>query len=106
LQPATACSRSDDALHRLIRIASGNGPHARRTADFLLAWHDAEYHGGWDPRDLSLFDRRTAQDILDVLKSVHNSPASLEYPRLTQEIVSLKRLWRRPRPLFPPDENF
>jgi len=106
MQPVIAYSPSDEALHRLVRIASGNGPHARRAADFLLAWLDAEDHGGWDPRDLSFVDRRTAQDILDVLKSVHKCPASLEYPGMTREIASLTRIWRGPRPQFPADEHF
>jgi hypothetical protein len=106
MQTVAARSRSDDALHRLVRIASGNGPHARRTADFLLAWHCAGDHGGWDPKEFSFFDPRTAQDILDVLKSVHKCPASLECPGLMREIASLTRIWRDPRPRFPADEQF
>jgi hypothetical protein len=94
MQPAIAPTNADHALHRLLRIASGNGPHARRAADFVLAWHNAEDHGGWDPRELSFFDRRTAQDVLEVLHTVHKSPSSLEYPRLTREIASLTRIWR------------
>jgi hypothetical protein len=43
------------ALGRLISIASRDTGQSRRLANFLLAWHNAEENGGWDPVDLWLF---------------------------------------------------
>jgi hypothetical protein len=40
---------AEKALARLISIASRDTGHARRVANFLLAWHNAEKNGGWDP---------------------------------------------------------
>ena len=37
---------------RLLVIAKTNSGQARRVADFLLDWHNAEENGGWDPVDL------------------------------------------------------
>lgn len=106
MQPATSHPSSDDAFARLVRIASASGPDARRAADFLLAWHNAEDHGGWNPRDLWLLDKRTAQDILDVLKSIRKSSPFLEQPGLTREIALLTRIWRAPRPQSRAEEQF
>jgi hypothetical protein len=39
------------ALERLLRIARGDTGQSRRVANFLLAWHNAEENGGWDPVD-------------------------------------------------------
>jgi hypothetical protein len=33
----------------LLRIARQDTGQARRVANFLLAWHNAEENGGWDP---------------------------------------------------------
>ena len=40
------------ALERLLRIARQDTGQARRVADFLLAWHNAEENGGWNLVDL------------------------------------------------------
>jgi hypothetical protein len=39
-------------------------------ADFLLAWHNAEENGGWNPYDLGNLDAAIADDILSVLSLV------------------------------------
>jgi len=40
------------ALERLFQIALRDTGQSRRVANFLLAWHNAEENGGWDPVDL------------------------------------------------------
>jgi hypothetical protein len=40
------------AAARLLVIAKADSGQARRVADFLLAWHNAEENGGWNPVDL------------------------------------------------------
>ena|SRR5271155_1218321 len=52
------------AVARLLVIAKTNSGQARRVADFLLGWHNAEENGGWNPVDLWQLDTRIAQDIL------------------------------------------
>ena len=41
-----------EALGRLCQIAKRDTGQSRRVANFLLAWHNAEENGGWDPTDL------------------------------------------------------
>ena len=57
------------AVGRLLVIAKNNSGQARRVANFLLAWHNAEENGGWDPVDLWQLDTGIAQDILLVTHS-------------------------------------
>jgi hypothetical protein len=52
------------AVARLLVIAKTNSGKARRVADFLLAWHNAEENGGWNPVDLWQLDTVIAHDIL------------------------------------------
>lgn len=52
-----------------IAIRSDSG-QARRVAKFLLARHDADENGGWDPYDLSNLDTSIYEDILSVLAFV------------------------------------
>lgn len=52
-----------EALRRLIPIALRDTGQSRRVANFLLAWHNAEENGGWDPVDLwNLFDHVSYTD--------------------------------------------
>src|SRR5215831_20386449 len=65
-----AAARREAWLHsiaRLMRIAMGDTGQCRRVADFLLAWHNAQENGGWDPTDLWNVDARIADDILTAL---------------------------------------
>jgi hypothetical protein len=55
-----------EALERLLRVARKDTGQARRVADFLLAWHNAEENGGWDPVDLWNVDDAIAEDMRTV----------------------------------------
>jgi hypothetical protein len=82
------------ALERLLKIAIGNSGQARRVADFLLAWHNAEENGGWDPVDLWSVDATIVDDIVAVLHlihSCHHYPAELG---LSTQITVVWQLWR------------
>jgi hypothetical protein len=82
------------ALERLLRIARQDTGQARRVADFLLAWHNAEENGGWDPVDLWNVDAAIADDMLTVLRLVresHRYPNDLGFG---DEIAAIWRLWR------------
>src|SRR5581483_5847950 len=57
-----------EALGRLCAIARRDTGQSRRVASFLLAWHNAEENGGWDPTDLWNVDTAVAEDLMIVLR--------------------------------------
>lgn len=65
--------RGQQALGRLLHIAAGSTGQSRRVADFLVAWHNAEENGGWDPVDLWSVDAGIADDIEAVLHLIRAS---------------------------------
>ena len=63
-------------------------------ANFLLAWHNAEENGGWDPVDLWRVDTAIAQEILMVLALIggeHKYPDDLGFD------AEIAEVWRRKR---------
>ena len=85
------------ALERLLRIARQDTGQARRVADFLLAWHNAEENGGWDPVDLWSVDAAIADDMLTVLRLVRESHRYPDDLGFRDEIAAVWRLWRGDR---------
>ena len=89
------------AVARLLAIAKTNSGQARRVADFLLAWHNAEENGGWNPVDLWQLDTGIAQDILLVTALIaveHKYPDDLGF---APEIADIWKLWRGNRVVSP-----
>ena len=84
-----------EALARLLEIArTTNSGQARRVADFLLAWYNAEENGAWNPTDLWNVDAAIANDMLTVLQLIRQAqtyPDELGFKRETQDVW---RLWR------------
>lgn len=82
-----------EALARLLEVAQRDTGQSRKVADFLLAWHNAEENGGWNPYDLWNLDTTIADDILSVLSLARagNYPDSLGFER---EIGQVWQLWR------------
>ena len=83
-----------NALERLLRVARQDTGQARRVANFLLAWHNAEENGGWDPVDLWSVDAAIADDMLTVVRLIresHRYPNDLGF---SDEIAAVWRLWR------------
>jgi len=61
-------------------------------ADFLLAWHNAEENGGWNPVDLWQLDAGIAQDILLVTIFIaveHKYPDDLGFAHEIAEVWNL-----------------
>ena len=83
-----------DALGRLIRIARRDTGQVRRVADFLLAWHNAEENGGWNPVDIWKVDAVIADDILTVVSLIYQSHAYPDALGFGEDMTSLWRLWR------------
>ncbi len=83
-----------EALGRLCAIARRDTGQSRRVANFLLAWHNAQENGGWDPTDLWNVDTAVAEDLLIVLKLASESrryPGDLGFE---PEMQAIWQLWR------------
>lgn len=92
-----------EALGRLLDIARRDTGQSRRVADFLLAWHNAEENGGWDPADLwavdAAVDAAIADDMVAVLGLIRRSHG--KYPNdlgFEREITAVWRRWRAAAP--------
>jgi hypothetical protein len=83
-----------NALERLLRIGRKDTGQARRVASFLLAWHNAEENGGWDPTDLWNVDVAIADDMLTVVRLIRDSHSYPDALGLGDEIAAVWRAWR------------
>lgn len=100
--PAFRDQAAYEALGRLLDIARRDTGQARRVADFLLAWHNAEENGGWDPVDLWNVDTAIADDMLTVLRLIrktHHYPGDMGFEK---EIQAVWQIWRNGRKGFAP----
>lgn len=82
------------ALTRLVNIAHTDTGQARRVANFLLAWWNAQAYGGFDLTDLWAVDDAIAEDMLVVTQLIarrRNAPAAYG---LGPEFEHLAGLWR------------
>jgi hypothetical protein len=83
-----------NALERLLRIGQKDTGQARRVANFLLAWHNAEENGGWDPTDLWSVDASIAEDMLTVVRFIRDSHRYPDALGFADETAAVWRLWR------------
>jgi hypothetical protein len=83
-----------EALERLLRIARHDTGQARHIANFLLAWHNAEENGGWDPVDMWNVDTAIADDMLSVVRLIRESHRYPDDLGFSEEIAFVWRLWR------------
>jgi hypothetical protein len=85
-----------DAIARLMSIAQRDTGQSRRVADFLLAWHNAEANGKWDPTDMWAVDEQIANDMMTVLAAIRRMHGA--YPRELGFEREIKRVWALWRP--------
>jgi hypothetical protein len=78
----------------LLRVAQKDTGQARRVANFLLAWHNAEENGGWDPTDLWNVDASIAADMLTVVRLIRDSHCYPDALGFADDIAAVWRLWR------------
>jgi ParB family chromosome partitioning protein len=94
--PSTLMSQFEqEAVRRLIAIALRDTGQSRRVANFLLAWHNAEENGGWNPVDLWSVDALIARDMLVVIGVIHHTR---RYPNdlgFEKELKCIWELWRK-----------
>lgn len=89
-------SNATPALRRLIAVARQDTGQARRVANFLLAWWDAESCGGFDLTDLWNVDDAIAADMLTVFAMLAQHrcyPYEID-PSLRQDFEHLVADWR------------
>jgi hypothetical protein len=80
-----------EAIVRLWRCAKTGTGQAKRVANFLLAWWNAEENGGFDLTDLWNVDDVIAQDMVTVFSlvaRVHSYPDTLGYAELIQDVLA------------------
>ncbi|WP_425474078.1 DUF7673 family protein [Sphingomonas montanisoli] len=68
------------ALDRLFDLAASDTGQARRAANFLLAWWNAQDNGGFDLADLFGVDHAVAADMAVVRLSGRSSRRDLSRP--------------------------
>lgn len=86
--------RAYEALGRLFDVARRDTGQSRRVANFLLAWHNAEENGGWDPIDLWNVDAPIADDMLLVLRLIRDCSRYPDDIGFGKEIQAVWELWR------------
>ena len=85
------------ALERLFRIAASDTGQSRRVANFLLAWHNTEENGGWDPIDLWNVDEKIADDMLSALALIRERHAYAEELGFRSQMEAVWEQWRGAR---------
>lgn len=82
------------AFERLLGIARSDTGQARRVADFILAWWNADELGGFDIADVFAVDMAIGQDMARVFAWIAGR-TSAEYPEASAaDILEIIRLWR------------
>jgi hypothetical protein len=81
-------------LNRLVAIAQSDIGQARRVADFLLAWWNADECGRFDFRDLGILDHTIADDILSVLRLIALRQSYHDAYGLREPFEQLVKDWR------------
>ncbi|MBM7325358.1 DUF7673 family protein [Agrobacterium pusense] len=82
------------ALEKLLDVAHGDTGQSRRVANFILAWWNADVHGGFNLTDLADVDRDVCEDMVTVFTFLAREE-DLVYPEAYKpEIIQIIRRWR------------
>ncbi|QIX19760.1 hypothetical protein FOB41_00880 [Agrobacterium pusense] len=82
------------ALEKLLNVAHGDTGQSRRVANFILAWWNADVHGGFNLADLADVDRDVCEDMVTVFTFVAREE-DLVYPvAYKPQIIQIIRRWR------------
>ncbi len=82
------------AFERLLNLAKSDTGQARRVANFLLAWWNADSPGGFDIADLFAVDMAISEDMATVFSWLATR-SEAEYPTgYRAEIEAIIQLWR------------
>src|SRR5437870_2535542 len=94
-----------EAVGRLLKVACQDTGQARRVANFLLAWLNAEENGGWDPVDLWNVDDAIADDILMVMGLIRTAHCYPDDIGFRKEIEVVWKMWRSGRRVSAGDDR-
>ncbi|RIA46224.1 hypothetical protein DFR49_0757 [Hephaestia caeni] len=85
-----------EAIARLFDLAQSDTGQARRVADFLLAWWNAEELGGFDIANLFSLDHAIAADMATVFAFLGSRPDAIYADAFGRgdEMQKLIALWR------------
>ncbi len=82
------------ALEKLLNIAHQDTGQGRRVANFLLAWWNADVHGGFDFSDLANVDRDIGEDMVTIFTYIAREE-DMVYPYdYRSEIEQVIARWR------------
>ncbi len=82
------------ALEKLLNVAHGDTGQSRRVANFILAWWNADVHGGFNLTDLADVDRDVCEDMATIFTFLAREE-DLVYPEAYKpEIIQIIRRWR------------
>lgn len=82
------------ALQKLIDIANNDTGQARRVANFILAWWNADVHGGFDLIDLANVDRDVSDGMATVFTFLAREDDLVHPDAYKPEIIQINRRWR------------
>ncbi len=82
------------AFQRLLKIARSDTGQARRVANFILAWWNAESLGGFDIADLFAVDRKIAADMAVVFSWLARQDDAVYATEHRAEIEAIIAEWR------------
>lgn len=82
------------ALEKLLNIAHEDTGQGRRVTNFLLAWWNADAHGGFDIADLFAVDREVSEDIATIFTYLARAEDAVYPTDYRGEIESIIKCWR------------
>lgn len=82
------------AFERLLRIARSDTGQARRVANFVFAWWNADNLGGFDIADLFAVDRAIAEDMAAVFVWLSRQDNAVYPTEYRAELEHLIESWR------------
>lgn len=90
-------SEMQAALDRLLTVALSDTGQSRITANFLLAWWNAQEQGGFDIADLFGVDRAIAADMASIFAYLGQHGVAIYADAFGRraEMMELIRRWRR-----------
>jgi hypothetical protein len=86
------------ALGRIVKIAKNDTGQSGRCANFLLAWWNAEVHGGFDLTNLWMLDVAICEDMALVFGLIARSNRYPDYYGFEKDIHAIIDLWRPSSP--------
>lgn len=82
------------ALEKLLNFAHEDTGQGRRVANFILAWWNAEVHGGFDLTDLDNVDPHIAEDMVIIFTWLARQDELIYPDDYRQEIEKIISHWR------------